>query len=59
MNSPSWFLVSRIYREARASIHSNDHHRDDAMKNQGYLRRVSREFHKRLKAAGIHVEGAQ
>jgi hypothetical protein len=59
MNAPSWFLVSRIYREARKSVPVNNHNYDDAMRNQGYLRKVSAEFHRRLKAAGIHVEGVQ
>jgi hypothetical protein len=59
MTPASWFTVARIYQDARASIRPNNHNHEDPVRNQGYLRRVSAEFHRRLKAAGIHVEGAQ
>lgn len=62
------FVLRRIYAEARrAVIRPGDGvgmHRDPSTEaqvlgNQPALRRVQAEFVKRLKRAGIHVEGAR
>lgn len=61
------FVLQRIYREARravitpgsgAGMHSDPVTHSQVIANQASLRRVSVEFHKRLKKAGIYVEGA-
>jgi hypothetical protein len=53
--------IRRIYADAEQATpqDANRGGDNDVVRKQGYLRRVSREFHRRLKAAGIYVEGAQ
>lgn len=52
---PSCVQIWRIYAEAKASVPGR--YDSELSQQQAYLRRVSVVFHKRLKAAGIHVEG--
>lgn len=59
---PSPALVRGIYREARRAIGNtpgpSDFRGASDTQFQSYLRRVGAEFQRRLKEAGIHVEGA-
>jgi hypothetical protein len=60
-------LLNRIYAEAKRAVmppssgvgyHRNPSTDSQVLGNQSALRRVHVEFHKRLKKAGIYVEGA-
>jgi hypothetical protein len=53
----SFDTVQRIYREARKSVKWNHGGcSDPALGRQPWLRRVSEEFHRRLREARIYVE---
>lgn len=57
--NPSGALLEKIYREARREVpqtYSADP--DPALARAGWLRKVSAVYLRRLKAAGIYVEGA-
>ncbi len=56
--NPDGALLARLYREARRSVpqtHSGD--ADPALAKAGWLRKVSVVFLRKLKTAGIYVEG--
>lgn len=66
-NVVSPFVLRRIYAEARravirpgngAGVHSDPWTEAQVLANQGPLRRVQAEYLRRLKRAGIAVEGA-
>ncbi len=52
--NPPASLLDKIYASAKASIVENG--MSVTSGHQGYLRRVSAEFHRRLRASGIYVE---
>lgn len=55
--SPSWHEISKHYYAARAcfkTVYAND----GMARVQSFNRKVHIEFHRRLKEAGIYVEGA-
>lgn len=56
---PPSTLVHKIYREARRSIPWRHSANPGVLGKQNWLRQVSLEFHKRLAAAGIYVEGCE
>jgi hypothetical protein len=66
--TPLWWadapapMVQRIYQEARAAVPqrggSRGAHSDPVIAKQPWLRRVSEEFHRRLREALVYVEGA-
>lgn len=55
--TPSPFLISQIYWDARKAV-GTFHNQGKPELDQGYHRRVSAEFHRRLKEVGVSVEGA-
>lgn len=56
--NPPFALVQRIYQESRRSVPSHGRDGDsDIVDQQGWLRRVSAVFHKRLRKASIYVGG--
>ncbi len=57
--NPDSALLQRIYRDARRAVprsHSGD--QDPEIARASWLRKVSVVYLRRLKAAGIYVEGA-
>lgn len=56
--NPPFALVQRLYQAAKRAVAAHGGQHDDIMARQAYLRRVSVAFHRRLRAAGIYVEGA-
>lgn len=57
---PSPFELGRIYEEARRHVlkRTSPAGLSNVAVHQAFLRKVSREFHTRLRAARIYVEGA-
>lgn len=54
--NPPWSVIQRIYHESCNAIHNYGNSGIGILGKQYYLRRVSNEFHRRLKEAGIYVE---
>lgn len=55
---PSFASIQAIYRAARRAVtYRHDGSADSALRIQPFLREVQREFDRRLKKAGIVVEG--
>jgi hypothetical protein len=58
--NPPGALIDRLYAEARRAMRAHRAHvcaGDPVLAMQPYWRKVHDEFHRRLKAAGIYVEG--
>lgn len=56
-NPPSFALVQSLYQAARRAVPYSHGNGDDALRRQPWLRKVQAEFDRRLKLAGIPVEG--
>jgi len=59
VRTPSFLSVHRHYRAAVAKIGRRGVDGYDIVSLQARLRKISAEFHRRLKRAGIPVEGAK